>query len=210
MLFFQKGTPMAWFDEAFRIMADWVAAHGWLAPFLAFGLPFLEAALPPLPLTLIVGFLLGILSAAYGTLAGTIATILIASLGSASGMFLIFALIRKTITPSLSKTLPKHPVVLRFLKAVDDKQSWMVFAFLANPFLPSSILNYLLALSPMSAKKYTILTASSRIVVIASLVFLGSLLRIQEHPWNLLWMMLFYGLLFWIHALVSRQRTTSS
>jgi uncharacterized membrane protein YdjX (TVP38/TMEM64 family) len=201
---------MAWFDEAFRTMADWVAAHGWLAPFLAFGLPFLEAVLPSLPLTLIVGFLLGILSAAYGSLAGTAATILIASFGSAFGMILIFALIRKTITPSLSKTLPKHPVAERFLKAVDDKQSWMVFAFLANPFLPSSILNYLLALSPMSVKKYAILTASSRIVVIASLVFLGSLFQIQEHPWKLLWMVLFYAFLFLIHGHLTKRTSKSS
>lgn len=201
---------MAWFDEAFRTMANWVAAYGWLAPFLAFGLPFLEAALPSLPLTLIVGFLLGIMSTAYGTVAGTVATILVASFGSAIGMFLIFALIRKTITPSLSKTLPKHPSVNRFLEAVDDKQSWMVFAFLANPFLPSSILNYLLALSPMQTRKYMVLTATSRIVVIASLVFLGSVFQIQEHPWNLLWMMLFYGLLFLIHSFISKPTSNSS
>jgi uncharacterized membrane protein YdjX (TVP38/TMEM64 family) len=201
---------MAWFDEAFRIMADWIAAYGWLAPFLAFGLPFLEATLPSLPLTLIIGFLLSTLSAAYGVLVGTIVSIVLASLGSAFGMILIFFVIRKSITPTLVKRLPQHPFIHRFLNAIDAKQSWMIFAFLANPFLPSSILNYLLALSPMQTRKYIILTATSRIVVITSLVFLGSVFRIQEHPWNLLWMMLFYGFVFVLHSLVSKQTTKPS
>lgn len=201
---------MAWFEEAFRIMASWIAAYGWLAPFLAFGLPFLEATLPSLPLTLIIGFLLSTLSTAYGVMAGTVSTILLASLGSAFGMILIFFVIRKSITPTLVQKIPKHPSIHRFLLAVDAKQAWVVFMFLANPFLPSSILNYLLALSPMQTRKYVILTTTSRIVVITSLVFLGSVFRIQEQPWNLLWMMLFYGAVFTLHSFVSKQTTKSS
>lgn len=200
---------MAWFDNAFQSMARWVAEYGWLAPFLALGLPFLEACVPSLPLTLIVGFLLGTMSTAFGTLFGTILTVLLASVGSAAGMILIFLAIRKTITPSVAKTLPNHPAIDAFLKAVDDKQSWMVFVFLANPFLPSSILNYLLALSPMSGRKYLILTISSRVVVIAALVFLGSVFHIQEHPLNLLWMTLFYGVAFLIHSWIAKRTARS-
>jgi uncharacterized membrane protein YdjX (TVP38/TMEM64 family) len=195
-----------WFEWMFRIVSD----HEWLVLVLALALPFVEAALPYLSLTLIVGFLFWAMSGLFEITVAFLATIVLASIGSALGMILIFGLIRKTLTPALSKTLPKHPVVGRFLKAVDAKQAWIVFTFLANPFLPSSILNYLLALSPMNARKYLILTVSSRIVVVTLLVLLGSVFRISEHPWNLLWMTLFYGVVFLIHAHFTKRLNRSS
>jgi uncharacterized membrane protein YdjX (TVP38/TMEM64 family) len=208
MLFFhsKKGNAMAWVDRWFDWLFGLVSHHESVVFLLALALPFAEAVLPYLSLTMIVGFVFWAMTGSFGVVGAFVATIVFSSIGSALGMILMFGLIRKTVSPALSKSLPKHPVAERFLRAVDAKQAWIVFLFLANPFFPSSILNYLLALSPMKSRKYLVLTLTSRVVVVTLLVSLGSVFQVQEHPVNLLWMTLFYGVVFLIHYLFARRK----
>jgi uncharacterized membrane protein YdjX (TVP38/TMEM64 family) len=191
---------MIFLNQWMAIFERWTNEHAWLAPLLVFFLPFLEAILPSLPLTLIVGFSLGMLSILYGATWGIVLTIVLSTLGSFFGMFLIFLLIRKIIKPAIASRPMKHPIGIRFIKIVNEQNNLVLFSFLANPFFPSSILNYILSSSAMKPGRYIALTFLSRWFVIVSLVFLGSIFNVQEHPWNILWMSLFYsGILILIH-----------
>jgi len=78
---------------------------------------------------------------------------------------------------------------------------------MANPFFPSSIINYALSLTRVSRKKYLGLTITSRIVIILFLAFLGSLMNVQEHPLNILWYLLIYSMLFGIWYLIYRKKS---
>ena len=184
----------------------------WVAPFFAMLLPFIEAILPSLPLTAIIAFNISIMSVVYGSFQGTVLTIIFSTLGSFIGMFLIFGLIRLTFGKYFAKKVENHKYGKLFLNIVHGKNIWLILLFLSNPFLPSSVLNYALSLTKIKVPKYIFLTLTSRFIVVILLVFLGSIFNLQDHPLNLLWVMLVYFALLglWIIFLKSRQNKEKS
>jgi uncharacterized membrane protein YdjX (TVP38/TMEM64 family) len=72
-------------------------------------------------------------------------------------------------------------------------------------------MNYVLAFTSIPVKRYVLLTGISRIAIILILVFLGSLFNVQEHPLNVLWILIAYTLLFCLgylfKKLLARSRT---
>lgn len=186
--------------ELLTQIETFITNHLWFAPLAAILLPFLEAIIPSLPLTILISFNISIMATAYGSLSGTIYTILLSTLGSFIGMFLIFLIIRSTFGPYFAKKVEEHKLGRKFLNSVSGSNVFFVLILLSNPFLPSSILNYALSLTKIKTSKYIFLTITSRLIIIMFLVFLGSLFDIQTHPLNALWVMVVYfGLLgIWI------------
>lgn len=183
---------------------EFVLNHLWFAPLSAVLLPFLEALIPSLPLTILVSFNLSIMANVYGNLTGTLLTILLSTLGSFIGMVLIFLIIRLTLAPYFAKKVESHPYGKKFLNIVEGPNTFLVLVILSNPFLPSSILNYALSLTKIKFSKYLWLTVISRLIIVLFLVFLGSIFDIQHHPLNALWVMLVYSGLFGFWALYRR------
>ncbi|HRY78644.1 MAG TPA: VTT domain-containing protein, partial [Candidatus Izemoplasmatales bacterium] len=136
-------------------------------------------------------------------------TILLTVLGSFSGMFLIFLGIRATFSRRFIDKVQAHPFGRKFLSIVQGDRIWLVLMLLCNPFLPSSIMNYAISLTPIKIPKYVGLTLGSRVVTISFLIFLGSLFNLQEHPLNVIWLMLVYGLLFLLFAWFQNRRSRS-
>lgn len=141
---------------------------------------------------------------AFGTLTGTLLTIVLSTIGSLVGMVLIFLLIRLTLAPYFTKKVETHPYGKKFLNIVEGPNTFLVLVLLSNPFLPSSILNYTLSLTKIKFSKYLWLTAISRLIIIFFLVFLGSLFDIQNHPLNALWVLLVYFGLFGCWAMYKK------
>lgn len=181
-----------------------------LAPLLAFLLAFIEAVLPSLPLTVIVAFNISMLSALSGPTIGTIEAILFSAIGSFLGMILIFYLIRTYLRPHFEKKVAGHVFGEKFLEIVHGRTTWIIWLFLANPLLPSAIMNIVLSLTKVKASKYLFLTITSRFVVIFLLVFLGSVFNIQNNPENILWMLLFYSLIFGLFWIKYRKKPSNS
>lgn len=181
-------------------LETFVTAHMWFAPLSAVLLPFLEAIIPSLPLTVLIGFNLSIMASVYGSVPGTIYTVILSTLGSLAGMILIFGLIRATFAPYFARKVEENKFGKMFLNVVEGPNLFAIFIILSNPFLPSSILNYALALTKTKFSRYLFLTLTSRLVIIVFLVFLGSLFDIQAHPLNILWLFLaYFGLLgIWV------------
>lgn len=185
-------------------LEQFVLAHLWLAPLIAVLLPFVEAILPTLPLTFLIAFSLNIMASVYGTIPGTIYTVLLSTLGSFFGMVLIFTIIRLTFAAYFAKKVEANKYGRRFLHVVDGPNGFLVLILLSNPFLPSSILNYALSLTKTKVPRYLFLTFTSRLIIVLFLVFLGSIFDIQNHPLNALWLFLSYFILFlawylWYH-----------
>lgn len=181
-----------------------VLANIWFAPLSAVLLPFIEAILPSLPLTVLIAFNINIMASAFGVWQGTALTILLSTLGSFLGMLLIFILIRVTLAPFFAKKVEENKYGKMFLNIVDGPKVVPVLLVLSNPFLPSSVLNYALSLTKTKFGKYVFLTMTSRLIIILFLVFLGSIFDIQNHPLNLLWLLLAYTIIFlawylWYH-----------
>jgi len=201
---------MEWITDIWAGFSEFVRANLWFAPIAAFLLAFLEAVLPWLPLTALVSFSLSVLSLAFGTLPGTILAVALSVLGSFFGMFAIFLLIRTTLAKLFLQKVEKHPFGREFAGAVEGKNTIGVLLILSNPFLPSSIMNYVLSLTRVKTSRYVFLTLTSRVFVILFLIFLGSVFNLQEHPLNVVWLMGVYGILFILFVLWRRRHRTPS
>lgn len=191
---------MAWIQNILTTLEDFILNNIFVAPFFAFLLPVLEAIIPSLPLTAIVAFNISIMSVAYGGVQGTLLTIILSTLGSFSGMLLMFMIVRLTLSKYFSQKVENHKYGKMFLNIVHGQNMWPILIIMSNPFLPSSILNYTLSLTKIKLPKYIFLSLTSRLVIILFMVFLGSIFDMQAHPLNLLWVMLVYfGLLgIWV------------
>lgn len=186
-------------------LEDFVMNHLWLAPLVAVFLTFLEAVIPSLPLTILVSFNISLLAGVYGNVSGTFWAIFLSTFGSLLGMVLIFWLIRNTLGHKFAQKVQAHKYGKKFLNIVSGPNTFLVWILLANPFLPSSILNYALSLTNIKFGKYLWLTASSRLVIMLFLVFLGSLFNIQEHPLNIILMLGAYMVMFGIWGIWARK-----
>ena len=203
---------MVFFNEWLESLRILIQNNLWLAPMFGILLPFLEALFPTLPLAIIISFTLSVLSVAFGSLNGTILTIVLSVIGSFLGMLVIYLLIRFTLADYFVKKVKKYKYGSRFLNILEGKSKWFVLALLSNPFLPSSILNYGLSLAKVNFKKYLVLTFVSRLIIILFMVFLGSVFSLQENPLNVIWMMVAYFIILalWLIFLKSREKKEGS
>ncbi|MCF7923808.1 MAG: VTT domain-containing protein [Candidatus Izimaplasma sp.] len=197
---------MDFFNEWLEALRILVQENIWIAPLVGLLLPFLEAIFPTLPLAIIISFNLSVFGSAFGLVNGTILTIILSIIGSFVGMFLIFILIRLTFANYFIKKVRKYKYGTTFLNAVEGKSKWFVLALMSNPFMPSSILNYGLALTKVSIKKYILLTTVSRMIIILFMVFLGSIFNLQDNLLNVVWMMTAYFIILGIWVLYLRSR----
>jgi len=175
---------------------SFITTHAWLVVLATFLLPFIEAALPTLPLGTIVAINLSLMSAAFGVLWGTVLTVILSVLGSFIGMFLIFLLIRHRLAEKFAHKVETNEIGKKFLNIAHGSNIGLMLVFLANPFMPSSILNYALSFTKIKTKTYIWMNLISRIFILSFMVFLGSLFDIQNNPENLIWLSLAYVIIF--------------
>lgn len=186
--------------ELFNSIIDnysiFISENPWLAIIATFLLPFIEAIIPTLPLGAMIGINLGVMSGAFGPAYGTIFTIIFSVAGSFTGMFMIFLIIRKTLTAKFSEKVENNENGRKFLDIAHGKNLGMMMVFLANPFMPSSILNYALSFTKIKTKTYVWMNLVSRLIIMLFFVFLGSLFDIQNHPINVIWLSMAYIVVF--------------
>jgi uncharacterized membrane protein YdjX (TVP38/TMEM64 family) len=203
MLFAYIGGIMDIFYQLLDELKILIDQYFWLTPLIGILLPFLEAIFPFLPLAIIISFNLTVLGSG---IEGQVLTIVLSTLGSFFGMFLIYLIIRLTLADYFIKKVRKYQYGNAFISAVQDKRTGFILVLLSNPFLPSSILNYGLSLAKVNVKKYIFLTLTSRLIIVIFMVFLGSIFSLQDNPLNVLWMMLAYFMILGLWILYLRTR----
>ena len=186
--------------EIFNSLIDnysiFISENPWFAIIATFLLPFIEAIIPTLPLGAMIGINLGVMSKAFGPVYGTIFTIVFSVVGSFSGMFMIFLIIRKTLANRFSEKVENNEFGRKFLELAHGRNIGMMMVFLANPFMPSSILNYALSFTKIKTRTYIWMNLVSRLIIMMFFVFLGSLFDIQNHPINVIWLSIAYVVVF--------------
>ncbi|HOP56769.1 MAG TPA: VTT domain-containing protein [Bacillota bacterium] len=187
---------MEWLYALLDKFELFISSNVWFAPLSAFILPFIEALIPSLPLSVLVAFNLNIMQQVYGEIVGTGLTVFLSVLGSFAGMFLIFGLIRLTLEPYFARKVQNHKYGKMFLEIAEGSKSVPILLLMSNPFLPSSIINYALSLTKIKTGRYIWLTIVSRFFVMMFLILLGSLFDVQNHLINIVWFTLAYSLLF--------------
>jgi uncharacterized membrane protein YdjX (TVP38/TMEM64 family) len=209
MLFAYIGGFMDIFYQLLDELKILIDQYFWLTPLIGILLPFLEAIFPFLPLAIIISFNLTVFGSG---IEGQVLTIVLSTLGSFLGMFLIYLIIRLTLADYFVKKVRKYQYGKAFISAIQDKRTGFILVLLSNPFLPSSILNYGLSLAKVNVKKYIFLTLTSRLIIVIFMVFLGSIFSLQENPLNVLWMMVAYFSILglWILYLRSRRHKKGS
>jgi uncharacterized membrane protein YdjX (TVP38/TMEM64 family) len=188
-------------QEILDFIAQLIQTHLWFAPFATFFMMVIEAIFPWLPMSVMISFSVSMMSSIYGSFLGTLYTVLLSISGSFLTMLAIFFLIRALFAKYFLKKVEDNKYGKKFLNVLENKNMTLALLLLCNPFLPSSIMNYALALTKVKLGKYIFLTLMSRIVNVLFVVFLGSIFNIQEKPLNVLWMMIAYFILFGIFAI---------
>ncbi|MBN2541046.1 MAG: VTT domain-containing protein [Bacilli bacterium] len=197
---------MGWIYDLLAKIETFITENIWVAPFFSVLLPFMEAIIPSLPLTAIIALNISVMAIAFGAVPGTILAIVLSTLGSFLGMFLIFTIIRETLSAKFVKKVNESEHGKWFIDIVASGNTGLMLMILSNPLLPSSILNYAISLTNIKVKKYIFLTLTSRIIIILFLVFLGSIFDIQNNPLNILWVMLVYSAIIIIYGMIIRYR----
>lgn len=197
---------MTWVNDLLQNIENFIGENVWFALLFSVLLPFIEAIVPSLPLTAIISLNITVLSLAIGAIPGTVAAILLSTIGSFLGMLLIFFIIRKTLSGRFVKKVEESEHGRWFINIVETGNTGLMLTILSNPLLPSSILNYAISLTKIKVSKYIFLTFGSRVIIILFLVFLGSIFDIQNHPLNILWVMLTYSVIIIVYGLVIRYK----
>jgi len=188
-----------------------ITNHAWLVVLATFLLPFIEAAVPTLPLGTIVAINLSLMAAAFGAFWGTVLTVILSVLGSFIGMFMIFLIIRHRLADKFAGKVESNEIGKKFLNIAHGSNIGMMLVFLANPFMPSSILNYALSFTKIKTGTYIWMNILSRVIIMSFMVFLGSVFDIQNNPENVIWLSIAYLIVFlliFIYKQISKKIST--
>src|SRR5690625_649995 len=146
-----------------------------LGPIPGILLPFIEALLPFLPLMAIV--LTN--AAAYGLLKG----FLYSWIGASLGAITVFLIIRHFREIRLLKWIHSNKQVQRVTGWIERRGFGPIFLLLCFPFSPSSVINFVAALSGVSFFQFLLAILLGKAVMIFSIAYVGdSLTSFAENP----------------------------
>ena len=167
-------------------------------------LPFLEAIVPMLPLVGIVSFNMASLGSIYGGTIGSVLGVVLSIAGSSIGMFLIFILIRDLIGKKYREKIKSREKILHAVEWIENRSNTFMILFLSNPYIPTSIFNYAMALTGYSIKKYLIITIISRIICVSLLSILGMIFDVSNDIKSIVWICLTYVVIYFIIWIVKK------
>ncbi len=167
-------------------------------------LPFLEALVPMLPLIGIVGFNMASCGSVYGSTFGAIIGLILSIVGSALGMFFVFIVIRDLIGKRFRDKIKDKEKVLKAVEWIENRSNTFMILFLSNPYVPTSIFNYAMALTGYSTKKYLVIVIISRIICVSLLGALGLIFNVGDNPLAILWICLIYVAIYIIIWLIKK------
>lgn len=157
------GSLLDWFTtENIQNLIEQYRSLGIVTGFL---LPFLDAFFPFLPL---FAFIIANVNA-YGVLVGFI----ISWLGSVTGSYIVFLLIRKYGHLKLLSYLRKNKQVKKLTVWVETHGFSPVFIFFCFPFTPSAAVTIVAGLSRMNNFLYLLALMGGKLVMIFTMAFIG-------------------------------------
>lgn len=161
-------------------------------------LPYIEALLPFLPLIVIVGFNIQILTPLFGPILSPIFAVLLSAIGSFLGTFTVFLFIRGTFGLRLRQKIENNPKVLSIVRWLENRSSLFIILVMSNPYTPGSLFNYAMSITKIDIKRYFKITFISKTICIFWLAILGVIFQVQENVFSILWVILVYCIVYLI------------
>lgn len=184
------------FERILEIFKEFTNDNVLLIILMAIILPFIEAVLPMLPLIGIISFSIASLGSIYGSVIGSVLGILLSILGSSIGMFLIFILIRDLIGNWFREKTKNKEKIVKAIKWMENRSNSFMILFLSNPYIPTSIFNYAMALTGYSVKKYLVIVLLSRTICVTLLGILGIVFDVGNDVTAIIWVFLTYIIVY--------------
>lgn len=184
------------FEKFIEFFKNFANDNVWLIIIVTIILPFIEAVIPILPLIAIVSFSIASLGSVYGSFIGAILGILFSIIGSAIGMFTVFILIRNLIGNWFRRKTKDMVRISKAINWMENRSNTFMIMFLSNPYVPTSIFNYAMALTGYSVKKYLIIVLVSRTICILLLGILGVVFNVGEDLKAIIWVFLTYIIVY--------------
>ena len=104
----------------------------------------------------------------------------------------MFLLIRDLIGRRFREKIKKKEKIEKAIVWIENRSNTFMILFLSNPYVPTSIFNYAMALTKYSVKKYLIITVVSRTICVLLLGILGMVFDIGNDIKSILWLTLTY------------------
>lgn len=171
---------------------------------MAIILPFIEALVPILPLIAIISFSIASLGSIYGSVMGSVLGILLSILGSSIGMFSVFILIRDLIGNWFREKTKNKEKIVKAIEWMENRSNSFMILFLSNPYIPTSIFNYAMALTGYSVKKYLVIVLISRTICITLLGVLGIVFNVGDDLTAIVWVFVTYIVVYIIIWLIKK------
>lgn len=171
---------------------------------MAIILPFIEALVPMLPLIAIISFSIASLGSIYGSVMGSVLGILLSILGSSIGMFSVFILIRDLIGNWFREKTKNKEKIVKAIEWMENRSNSFMILFLSNPYIPTSIFNYAMALTGYSVKKYLVIVLISRTICITLLGVLGIVFNVGDDLTAIVWVFVTYIVVYIIVWLIKK------
>ena len=93
-------------------------------------------------------------------------------------MFTVFLIVRDLVGKRFREKIKKKEKIEKAIIWIENRNNMFMILFLSNPYVPTSIFNYAMALTKYSVKKYLVITIISRTICVILLGLLGMVFNI--------------------------------
>ena len=159
-------------------------------------LPVIEAFLPFLPLVVIVNYNVAMFSAIFNFAGNWIPALLVSTLGAIIGATLVFFALKYSIGKWFRRKVEKNQKVVSAMEWINKVNTSYLILILSNPYAPTSIFNYAMALSGFATKKYLFIIVISRVIEISLLGLLGVVFQVGDSVMSFVWITLTYVIIY--------------
>lgn len=125
-----------------------------------------------------------------------ILAILVSSLGAIIGASLVFFALKYSIGKWFRKKVEGNEKVVQAMQWINKVNTSYLILILSNPYAPTSIFNYAMAVLGFSTKKYLLVISITRIIEISLLGLLGVVFQVGDSIVSFVWITLTYIIVY--------------
>lgn len=185
-----------YFQKYFDYLVEFANDNVIIIILVASLLPMLEAFVPALPLVAIVGVDIVLFCAIFPPVLGTMFGILTSIIGSFIGTMLVYLAIRHLFGKKIRQKVSNMPKVNGAVEWIENSSNLLLILILSNPYTPTSIFNYGMALVDFPFRRYLVIMAISRIVCVGLLGILGVIFDVGSDLKAFIWITVTYVAVF--------------
>ena len=120
---------------------------------------------------------------------------LVSSLGSIIGASIVFFALKYSVGKWFRKKVENEKVV-QTIQRINKVNTSTLILLLSNPYTPTSIFNYAMAISGFQTKKYLLVISVSRIIELTLLGLLGIIFQVGDGIVSFVWITLTYIIVY--------------